>query len=106
MLTTQQKYFGAFYRKTPTFRGDEPLPRSDYEFVGLFRAADHDEMFALLNSEDNPLGTPEEQRYIREKMLHTSMSVGDVLKEKDGPFWLCLPFGWKAFDEFPQEAGS
>jgi hypothetical protein len=55
-------------------------------------------IFHRFNIGDNPLETDERQAFIREKNLHTSMSVGDCVGfEWDGNFelWSCLMASWK-----------
>lgn len=40
-------------------------------------------LFALFNSEDNPLCSEDSQDYIIKNKLHTSMSIGDIIKIND-----------------------
>lgn len=56
--------------------------------------AELDKIFAELNQENNPMGTPEMQQWIRDNGLkHTSMSVGDIIKNKKG-LYICEDLGW------------
>ncbi len=32
-------------------------------------------------------------------LTHTSMSVGDVLRDEDGVYWECLDLGWRAVED-------
>ena len=32
-------------------------------------------------------------------LSHTSMSVGDVIRDGDGTYWECLDLGWRPFEE-------
>jgi len=53
-----------------------------------------DEIYSKLNQDDNPMGTPEMQQWIRDNGLkHTSMSVGDIIKHEKGIF-ICEDVGW------------
>jgi len=74
------------------------LNKMDEEYVKLpieFEDKDMDEIFSLLNQDENPMGTPEMQQWIRDNGLkHTSMSVGDIIKNKEGTF-ICEDIGWK-----------
>lgn len=61
-------------------------------------------VFILLNQADNPLGTDENQDWIRENMEHghTSMSVADIV-EIDGSYYYCKNIGFRKIDI--QESG-
>ena len=57
------------------------------------------EIFSILNSDKNPMGTIEMQQWIKNNGLkHTSMSVGDIIKSDKG-FYVCEDIGWKRLDE-------
>lgn len=52
-------------------------------------------IFSMLNRDDNPMGTPEHQQWIRDHGVHhTSMSVGDVVQLSDC-YYLCKDIGWE-----------
>ena len=53
-----------------------------------------DFIFRLFNGQDNPLGIPEKQDYIKKCRLHTSMSIGDVVV-MNGEMWVCKFQGWE-----------
>jgi hypothetical protein len=56
------------------------------------------ELFELFNSNQNPLSNPKSQEFIRNNWLHTSMSVGDLVKiSRDGGHetWVCASCGWR-----------
>uniref|UniRef100_A0A6C0C9X1 Uncharacterized protein n=1 Tax=viral metagenome TaxID=1070528 RepID=A0A6C0C9X1_9ZZZZ len=53
-----------------------------------------DDLFAIYNSDQNPLSTVAMQKYIQEKNTHTSMSVGDVIYI-DGIPYSVSGFGFK-----------
>lgn len=52
-------------------------------------------LFDILNREENPLGTPENQAFIREHKLHTSMSVGDIISFDGKEFWIIIGIGFE-----------
>ena len=62
-----------------------------YKFLsGLFRTFNDDE--------NNPLTSENNQRYIINNQLHTSMSVGDVVSVHTAnvkEYWVCKPMGWE-----------
>jgi hypothetical protein len=35
-------------------------------------------------------------------LSHTSMSVGDVLRDEDGTYWECLDLGWRPVEDDTQ----
>jgi hypothetical protein len=39
-------------------------------------------------------------------LSHTSMSVGDVIRDEGGSCWECLDLGWRAIEADPQEDGD
>jgi hypothetical protein len=71
------------------------LPRT-HEEVGYVDKETKEEVFAFLNGEAWEDAAP---IYFRQKiktpLSHTSMSVGDVLVDRDGATWLVEPIGWK-----------
>ena len=78
------------------------LNKLNEEYVKLpieFEEEDMDEIFSILNSDKNPMGTIEMQQWIKNNGLkHTSMSVGDIIKSDKG-FYVCEDIGWKRLDE-------
>jgi len=52
-----------------------------------------DSIFALLNGSHNPL--LERQKWIRENQVHTSMSVGDVVRLSKNELYIATNLGWK-----------
>ena len=36
-------------------------------------------------------------------LTHTSMSVGDVLRDEEGGYWECLDLGWRRLDNGTEE---
>jgi hypothetical protein len=63
-------------------------------FLREVEATDHDQVYYLSQGEVwSPNG--EARSLIRGKGLeHTSMSVGDVIEDPDGTFWLVASFGF------------
>jgi hypothetical protein len=35
-------------------------------------------------------------------LTHTSMSVGDVIRDEEGTYWECMDLGWRALDDDTQ----
>jgi len=55
------------------------------------------DIFDLFNSDNNPLVSPANQRWIGKNLQphpHTSMSVGDIVK-KGSKYFIAMPTGWK-----------
>jgi hypothetical protein len=82
---------------TPTFTD----LMENYEIVWKGERTDvtcPDDIFAIFNGpdsgRDNPLATPIQQEVIRQRKLHTSMMVGDMV-DIDGTLFLCSNTGWK-----------
>jgi hypothetical protein len=61
-------------------RDREPLAIAEYVFM-------------VMNTEMNPLITPDGQNKVRASRTHTSMSVGDIV-EIDGAYHYCASFGF------------
>lgn len=58
-------------------------------------------LFALFNGEENPLQTAERQQFIVKNRLHTSMSLGDVIRIKEGSemkTWMAWTYGFKPIE--------
>lgn len=52
-------------------------------------------IFYTLNCDNNPMGAPEYQQWIRDNNVHhTSMSVGDVAQLGDR-YYICKNIGWE-----------
>jgi len=70
----------------------------DYVYLGLVRASGLEAAWALLNDADpdrpNPLGAPQIQELIRRERLHTSMSVGDMLRDEQGKMHVTMGVGF------------
>ena len=69
--------------------------RKTHAFVRRVAAASYDAVFHFMQSEIwSPNG---EVRPLIEKkgLLHTSMSVNDVIRDPDGTYWQCLDIGWR-----------
>ena len=37
-------------------------------------------------------------------LSHTSMSIGDVVQDQDGRYWLCVEMGWKELGSQQEES--
>ena len=103
--------YKVFYAKTP-----RPLPhagqgRSDpvtverlpetHVFVRDVDGESKDDVFRLMQGEVwSPQG---EARPLIERLglSHTSMSVGDVVQDEEGHYWLCAKVGWTEIGSRP-----
>jgi len=91
-----------YWKDIKWIRGDKPSKedfKKDYVKLPIDVApVDYLEgVFHLLNNEDNPLGSKENQEWIRKNLKpnpHTSMSVGDIVKVVD-EYWIVEDVGWK-----------
>ena len=55
-------------------------------------------VFSILNRDDNPLSTKENQDWIRNNLKshpHTSMSVGDIVQLDKGEYYMVMNMGWQ-----------
>jgi len=73
--------------------------RRQFVFMGDIEARTLDSVFHILNQDEGPLTTQERQDFIREKQVHTSMSVGDVAVDEAGEAWVCASLGWERVSE-------
>ena len=76
-ITMKKTFFHRYYRMLP-FSFEE----------------ENEQIFHNLNADNNTLGTPEGQRWIKDKNLsHTSMSVGDVIR-RNGKYEIVVGSGF------------
>ncbi|MFW6082748.1 MAG: hypothetical protein ACOC8C_01700 [Chloroflexota bacterium] len=67
-------------------------------FVRELEANTKDNVFRMMQGEYwSP--DPETRAKIERLGLHTSLSVGDVVEDKEGRCWLCMPFGWREIED-------
>jgi len=83
--------FHSDFIKVP-FEKNPPIEEKDYPKE--FTSKVCDSIYHILNCEENPLGTPENQEFIRENKLHTSMSVGDIISIDEKEFWIVKGIGF------------
>jgi hypothetical protein len=71
--------------------------KKDYVILPEFYHTTPEQIFGLLNSENNPMGTKENQRWIKDNGLnHTSMSIGDMIIDSVAEITIvCMPAGFK-----------
>lgn len=93
------------YARRPACRaggefGTPPLTatalRLSHAWLFEIKAAGLDDAFRLMQGENwSPNG---EARELLQALglNHTSMSVGDVLRDEEGMYWECLERGWRA----------
>ena len=72
-----------------------PVSLSDYIELTEVRAADKEHVFYLMQGETwSPMG--EARECIRSVGLkHTSMMMGDLVRDPDGQYWVCAMMGFK-----------
>ena len=96
--------YKVFYARTPRYLPHTGQGRSDpvtveglpetHVYLGDVEAASKDDAFRLMQGEVwSPQG---EARPLIERLglSHTSMSVGDVVRDEEGRYWLCESVGW------------
>jgi hypothetical protein len=67
---------------------------TEYEVLPIpIKRNNLDSIFALLNGSRNPL--VEQQKWCRTHQIHTSMSVGDVVKLGEDDMYIATNLGWK-----------
>ena len=96
--------YHVYYARRPTFHaggelGTPPLTadelRLSHAWLFEIEAASLDDAFQRMQGENwSPNG---EARELLQALglRHTSMSVGDVLRDPDGAYWECLHQGWR-----------
>ena len=104
-----------FYARRPTFRagGDCGTPRitlatlrSSHAYLCEVEASSLDDAWRQMQGENwSPNG---EARPLLERLglSHTSMSIGDVIRDEDGTYWECLDRGWRPIVEDIQGDGN
>ena len=101
-----------YYARRPTFHACGTLGTSRLTVSGLrsshvrlceVEADSLDDAWRQMQAEHwSPSG---EARPILERLglTHTSMSVGDVIRDEDGTYWECLDLGWSPIEDDTQE---
>lgn len=96
--------YAIYYRKTPDFRVDKTLKSNDvsgrlFAWIITIEVKSKDEIFSLFQGEIMPQvirARIQTRRDIMEIPLHTSMSVGDCIKNtRTGTVYQCAPVGWE-----------
>ena len=100
--------YHVYYARRPTFHASGELGASTLTLAALplshawlfeIEAASLDDAFRRMQGENwSPQG---EARELLQALglRHTSMSVGDVLRDQDGTYWECLDQGWRPIAE-------
>ena len=101
-----------FYACRPTFHpsGTFGIPRltvaalqSSHVRLCDFQADSLDDAWCQMQAEHwSPNG---KARPLLERLglSHTSMSVGDVIRDEDGTYWECLDLGWRVVEDDTQD---
>ena len=103
--------YHVYYARRPTFHaggelGTPPLTtaglRLSHAWLFEIEAASLDDAFRRMQGENwSPNGEGRELLQALD-LSHTSMSVGDVLRDQDGTYWECLDEGWRPLAEDAQ----
>mgnify|MGYP001071844401 CR=1 FL=1 len=98
--------YTVYYRRNPTveslLHGEEPRNLghflSEWTEVARIFAKSLDDLFRVMQGEVwSPHG--EAREHIKKLGLsHTSMSVGDIVRDDLGNYYVCKPVGWKRFN--------
>ena len=103
--------YQVYYRRWPTFHPSGQFATPHLTVAGL--AADHalvceveasglDDAFRKMQGENwSPRGEARPP-LASLGLSHTSMSVGDVLRDADGVHWECLDTGWRRMENDSQ----
>lgn len=98
-------YFDVYYDRRPTFRaggenGTTPLTaaalRLSHALLCEIEATSLDDAFRRMQGESWSLLGEARELLDALGLHHTSMSVGDVLRDQEGTYWECLDQGWRA----------
>jgi hypothetical protein len=108
--------FHVYYARRPTFHPSGELRTPPFMAAALclshaclfeIEAASLDDAFRRMQGESwSPNGEARELLQALD-LHHTSMSVGDVLRDEEGTYWECLEQGWRALPcDKPREAND
>lgn len=90
--------FNIYHAKEPTFGfGEQPKFPEAYDKVAIVEAESMKDTFRITNHIDEPwTDNPEVVKMYKERVRSTS--VGDVVEDADGDFYLCANVGWEKMD--------
>ena len=96
--------YAVYYRKEPSFHLDkrlkaEDVPGSLFAWILTVEVQNRDALYRLFQGETMPPLIKHRLKELRERMeipLHTSMSVGDCIKNtQTRTVYQCAPVGWE-----------
>jgi hypothetical protein len=96
--------YGVYYRKEPHFHVDKSLTKSDvpgklFAWITTVEVKSKDYIYSMFQGEQMDPSIKLRLKNLRESMeipLHTSMSVGDCVKNtRTGTIYQCAPVGWE-----------
>lgn len=96
--------YAVYYRKDPSFRVDKSLRAQDipgkyFAWIVTIDVKSKDLLFGIFQGEVMDPRIKARLKTLRERMdipLHTSMSVGDCIKNtQTGTVYQCAPVGWE-----------
>jgi hypothetical protein len=105
--------YQVYYARRPTFHSSGELGtplltvsrlRASHLHLCEIEAASLDSVFRQMQGEMwSPSG---EARRLLEKLglTHTSMSVGDAIRDEEGIYWECVEWGWRRIEDGTGEA--
>ena len=108
--------YQVYYARRPTFRpsGEFGTPvltvsrlQTSHAHLCEVEAASLDSVFRQMQGENWPFAFAQdtspngEARPMLEKLglTHTSMSVGDALRDEEGIYWECVEWGWRRIED-------
>ena len=95
------RYTVFYARNIPPLRWPPATPNvfvaSDYLEVGTFDAPTIGAVYSLLQDPDGPF-----QTLCAEARIHTTMTMGDVVRDESGALWMCAFEGWYQMEQEDQ----
>ena len=100
--------YGIYYARQPTYLASgqfgtplltvSRLPASHVRVCDIQAGSRGDVWLAMQAENWSPYGesTPLLQRL---GLTHTSLSIGDAIKDEDGVFWECVEWGWRRIQD-------
>jgi hypothetical protein len=104
--------YQVYYARRPTYHASGQLgtplltvPRLRHTHVRVTTVEADSRAEAWLKMQGENWSPRGEARPLIEHMglTHTSMSVGDVLRDEEGVYWECLDLGWRRIDDGTRE---
>ena len=100
--------YQVYYARCPIFMCDLELTPDNllesHVLVAAMQADSPDQVYCLMQGENRVL-TEADRKFIEAHEIHTSFSVGDVVRDPRGVCWECASSGWRklAGDDDPSQ---